>query len=410
MNAEKAKAILTQAKADETYEAEIPTDEAKLISEAEGLIEMAQQAWDQYTRGPEVEALLRIANEDFGSDNGNAPAAAAPEPEEETASSEAPVADGDDLSQVEPWDQYDNEKVSDIKAGIEYASKSDEYSDDELRELMSHVWQYEAAHKNRSTILDYLGEIAASHFGDGGAEEPAESQSEEAPAEEPQADPDEAVETEVPVEEPTPEPDPEPEPEPEPEEQPKPKKAPKKPDKKSPPPTVPAAESSGDEDFDELIKHVEEELERERLVVPKPPEEEIPEIPWDWTKISAADLQKLYMFYSNLAYYKSYRLSRDERLALHCKQAADELHRDLLNATDKYDENNKQRTMTLLEAEVESDPEVKKWRRRQRQYETFASAARQERDSYNKIVESMSRVETMRHNEWERSGGKVGKK
>src|SRR6185436_8911401 len=54
LDATQARAILTQAKADQTYEAPIPEDDAKAVEEATSLVEMAQTAWNQYVRGPEV--------------------------------------------------------------------------------------------------------------------------------------------------------------------------------------------------------------------------------------------------------------------------------------------------------------------------------------------------------------------
>ena len=61
VNVETARAILAQGKKDGTYEAPIPEDNAKAIEEANDLVEMAQTAWDQHVRGPEVEILLRMA-------------------------------------------------------------------------------------------------------------------------------------------------------------------------------------------------------------------------------------------------------------------------------------------------------------------------------------------------------------
>lgn len=433
MNADTARAVLAQAKKDETYEGPIPEDDSKAVSEAEGLVEMAQAAWDQYVRGPEVEALLRIAASDT---NGSVEAPPAPaetetEPEPETAPAGAPPGGGkqppappatgdpessvaEDLSNVEPWEGYAADKVGDITSAIEAAVK--EYEEGELRDLLANIWAFESTHKKRNAVIGKLEQVAA------------------------QLNPSEP--------EPEPEPEPAPEPEPEPEvvqdpppvetkrarpgtkaaaQAPPPEPPPEEPKAEEPAPEPEPAETqaetrgnvflnanastekTGDEDYDNLMATVESELARERAHVPKPPTEEVQDLPWDWTRLSDKELQNFYGVYSAIAYYKGYILAREERLANHCRAAADELHRTLLVASDKHDETGKPKTMTILEAEVEDDENVKLWRRRQRKHETFASAHRQERDSLNKLVESLSRLETMRHNEWERSGGKVGR-
>lgn len=409
MNAAQARAIIAQARKDETYEGPMPEDDAKAISEAEGLVEMAQSAWDQYVRGPEVEALLRLAAEDFdGSDpEPEAQVETPPEPETETDGGGGnddppkapPAADEPDLSQIEPWEGYETDKASDIIDGINAAEADDNYSAEDLAELMSNVWAYEEAHKNRSTILSHLEGVAARLSSD---DEPE-------PEQEPEPQPEPEPEPEQPEEDPEPESDPEsdPEPEPEPEPEPKVEEKPKaKPRKKK-------AEEPGDEtdaeDYANLKEQVEAELRRERVHIPEPPTEDAPELPFDWTRMSDKELHAAYGAYSNLAYFKGYQLAYDERMANHSRQAADELHRELLVKVEKYDEKGKQKTMTVLEAEIEDMDAVKVWRRRQRKHEMFATAHRQERDSLGKLVEALSRMETMRYQEWERSGGKTGR-
>jgi hypothetical protein len=90
MKVEVARQIIAQAKSDETYEAPMPDDDAKAVSEAEALIEMARVAWNQNVHGPEVEALLRIADDNFGGNgNGNT--------SDDSESDEAPA---DDISEA----------------------------------------------------------------------------------------------------------------------------------------------------------------------------------------------------------------------------------------------------------------------------------------------------------------------
>jgi len=59
VNADLAREILTQAQNDKSYEDPIPEDDAKAIEEANALVEMAETAWKNQMRGPQVEALVR---------------------------------------------------------------------------------------------------------------------------------------------------------------------------------------------------------------------------------------------------------------------------------------------------------------------------------------------------------------
>ena len=70
MDAEVARAILAQGRKDGTHEQPIPEDDAKAITDAEELVDMAQTAWNQHVRGPEVEVLLRMAAD---AENGGPP-------------------------------------------------------------------------------------------------------------------------------------------------------------------------------------------------------------------------------------------------------------------------------------------------------------------------------------------------
>jgi hypothetical protein len=168
--------------------------------------------------------------------------------------------------------------------------------------------------------------------------------------------------------------------------------------------TPEAVEEEPDEiDYSDLVAEVEEALERERLHVPEPPVDDPPMLPYDYSKVSDADLQSLHAQFSSFAYRANYLLMRDDRIAHIAKMQADEMARELLVATAKYDDHGKERKVSFIEAEIESTAALKKLRSIQRRHEIFAQAHRRERDSYSKLVESMSRLESMRHNVWERS-------
>lgn len=416
MIAEQARAILAEAKKkvpgeqEAIYEGPIPEDDAKAISEAEDLVEMAKQAWDQYVRGPAIEALLNLAKQEFEPQNGNGNGHAEPEPEkpEETKTPELaePLSHEEiDMEQDEPWPGYDNEGVHEVISGINAAP--DDISDrEDLRFFLAHVWSYESAHRARTTILNRLNIIGGRIDREEQHErEAAEREKEknlevfakEEPKDEvvPVADP-ETIEEDSPTPAPeVPETPPEPVPEPEPE-----IIEPEKAVETEKPRDTPETQESDDQ----VIADVERQMKQEFLHIPKPPEAEIPDLPYDWTTLSAQQLQRFYGIYSAAAYYKGWQTSRDERLAQHWRDAANELHNELLRAADKYDAKGKAITLTLLEAEIESDEHVKKFRRRQRFHEARAAVHRRERDSMNRLVDSLSRLESMKDGEYNRSG------
>lgn len=423
MNAELARAILAQGRKDGTHEAPIPEDDAKAIADAEDLIDMAQTAWDQHVRGPEVEVLLRMAAEAGNGDgpppppeelaagveeNGSGDSAET-QAEDEAPAPEAEQTPDDDLIDVEPWENFNEESVSTVISGIDAALKED--SAEDFGDLMGHVWTYEQAHKNRATVLDHLERVAKRLAKQAQQEKEA---AEDAPSE------------------------PEGQSEPEPEQAPPPAPAPEAeveaeaspgqvvevqaaapsdgaaPDEAEPvsnvvdlPPRKPGpSEQQQDQEIDytDLVRLIETELTAERVHTPEPPVETAPQLPWDWTKMTDGELQKFHGMFSAIAYYKNYVLAREERIGLACKMAADELHNELMIRLPKYDERDKEKRVALIEAEVENDENIRKWRRRQRKHETFAAAHRHERDSIARLVEALSRHETMRHDEWERAG------
>lgn len=449
VRADQARALIAQAKQDQTYEGPIPEDDGKAVEEANALVELATDAWNDMVRGSEVETILRMAAQ-FESENGDAPEAEAqPEPSKPSARQDAdpeqPVQDArpdlvqtaaaafrtDDLSElrsVEPWEDYGNEKVGDIINGINAAIET--YGLEELYELLRNIWAFESSHRNRKTVLDAIEDVHTQvveaqraegqtpYAPPNQVERPTEEQpsaaagEDEAPAQDDEQEPAEVAEggegdgAEAPDADREPEPDAEPEPEPE-----APESVQEEPVHEAE--TVaeagaerPAGES--DDLYQQLVAEAQEAIRHERLHVPAPPTEQPPEVPWDWTKISDQELQRLHSTFHGFAYYTDYKLSRENRIALMCKQAADEMARELLVAAAKYDEKGKEVRVTFLEAEIEDDENVKLWRRRQRKHEAFASALRSERDSYSKLLEGFSRHESMRQDEWQRAGGKPG--
>lgn len=357
MNLDKAQAIINQAKAAEIYEGPIPDEEEKAIEEAGKLVELARDAWDQNVRGPEVESIIRIADDEFGGPEEAEAEAIEPEPEE-IEEEELEELDEDGGSPI-PWDGYHDQRVAEIISHIN--SRSEELEGEELRDFLKTVWECESAGKSRQTIFNHLDKIADKI--DEQADEvnrPDEPESQTEP---------EVIEEEL-----------------------------------SALTEEPKALVVDENTYHAILETVEAELAEDSKHVPEPPADEAPELPWDWTKASDTEIQSLYSYYSLLAYYKSFTLSREERIALECKRAADELVNELMKTVNKYDEKGKEKRVTVLESEIEADHHVSNWRRLQRKHEAYCASARRERNSLYKIVEQLSRFETMRQQEWQRSG------
>jgi hypothetical protein len=147
---ELARTIIKQAREDETYEGPVPEDDEKAISEAEGLIRSAEEAWAANIKGPEVEALLRLAAE---AENGDGPA----------ANGDAPAADADpepagDDELEQPIAAYDALKSTEIIANLTDMAES-ERPVDQIVEFVESIQEYEAANKNRKGIIAVCEEI-----------------------------------------------------------------------------------------------------------------------------------------------------------------------------------------------------------------------------------------------------------
>jgi hypothetical protein len=415
LNAELARRIIEQAKSDETYEGPLPDDDEKAISEAKKLVDMAQEAWDNSVHGPQVEAILRIAAQG----NGETPADSqkketeTPPPTEE-GGPDPHMEDPEKLAEEEPWEGYGGEKVGDIIEAIGIALEDEDEPDDEKDALLAHVWAYESAHKKRTRILKHLEKIgeerapaeekppaekkgegeasdsAASDASAGGKEgsEGSEGDGKEA------GDADDGESKSVRGDEPE-------------------RKAPGEGEEDRPGEDEAEASAQDSDSYRGLIEDARAEVVTMRLHSPSPDEwkrDEIEDLPRDLSKLSDADLQRLYGQFAALAYYANFLLMVEEASERRCRQALTEMTNELLVAADKYDSHDKAKTMTILEAEVGQDPEVKQWKRRVNKHAAFAAVHRQERDSYNKLVESLSRLETMRDNEFQRAGGSKRKR
>lgn len=408
MEIKTAREILTRAKKDEIFDGEVPDTDAEVLVKAQEIVELAEQAWTSHVRGPEVEAILKLAaseqngdapkdSEDGDSDSGDAHAP--PEGTSVGAFEDLP----EKLSKSEPWDGYGEGTVKDVSEGINWFAEN---NPDDILDILKNVWAYESSHKNRSRILAFTIEAYGRFGGEVGQEEVESGAevdqsdggevfegSEGVSGEEGiEAEPSEDVGSESDAGDDS-----------------EPKAGAEGGEEgageaESTPKDQEGGSGKGISAETKLVNLVEKELARERVDgIPGPPQDKAPELPWNWADVSDTTLHDLMMQYASLAYYKSYQYARDQRIAMHCKEAADELRNKLLINAPKYDEKNKEIKVTVLEAQIASDPNVRRWRRVQSKYERYAAQAKHELDSLHKIVEALSRLETMRHQSWERA-------
>lgn len=400
MDPELARHIIKQAREHETYEGPVPEDDAKAVTDAAAIVQMAEEAWAANVKGPEVESILRLAAEGFdGTGDPSANGHGEPEPDQPAEASDNTDSRIDELSQEEPWEDYSKQPVKEIVEDLNVAADTDP----EWEDLALHVWAYESTHKNRVRIMTALQKLAerveGADDGEVATSAPeAAGDAEGAAASEAHAGAEGGVEG---SEEDRPA-DPSPEPEAPAEVEPEPEQVP------APGPVVPVAAPSGESDDEakQIRDQVLQAFKHERLHVPPLIEAEEVELPFDLTSISDGELQRLHGAFSAYAYRIAFLYMFEDRMAHIYKSMADDFVQQLIVHADKIDpQTSKPKTMGLLEAEASSDANVKLWRKAQRKHETFAFSYKQQRDSYLKNAETLSRQESMRQQEWERSGG-----
>lgn len=420
MEVKTAREILKRAKKDDIIAYEVPDAESEVLEKAQEVVELAEQAWATHVRGPEVEAILKLAAADANggapedSEEGSDDSGSEPEAESIPEGTPSAFADLDDkLAKSEPWEGYNDLPVKEVTDGINWFAENEA---DTILDILQNVWAYESAHKERARILTFTKEAYVRFGGELGETEEipeAEQASEEGEDTGVDSDGDDSGSDESQGEEEIEvdgssdagsESDADDDSEP--------KASAKSGEGKSRQAKPDAENKSGGSDGGKggpsaeakLVGLVEKELAKERLDdIPNPPKDKAPELPWNWADITDTQLHDFHMQYASLAYYKSYQRARDERIALHCKEAADQLRSQLLLNADKYDEKGKEIKITVLDAQVATDPNVKRWRKMQGKYERFAIQAKHELESLHKIVEALSRLESMRHQSWERS-------
>lgn len=130
LDAEKARAVITEAQNFEVYEGPMPEDDQTLIEEASEIVKMARTSAQRGTNSEPITAILFAAGVDHGG----------------VQHREEEPPQGDDLPEG-----YDDMKVSQVLALLEEM-------DPEHVEL---VKSYEAGHKDRKTIMEFEPEAAS---------------------------------------------------------------------------------------------------------------------------------------------------------------------------------------------------------------------------------------------------------
>lgn len=143
-------------------------------------------------------------------------------------------------------------------------------------------------------------------------------------------------------------------------------------------------------------------INRERLHVPPQLEESPPELPFDLTGLSDASLQRLYSAFGAYCYRTGYLLMLEESKQTRCRQAADEIVTSYLGKNIDAEG-----SVTARKAQAEQIDEVRAWRKRQQMHGTLADSLRKQRDGYDRTCERLSRLESMRMGEYERSGQRL---
>lgn len=127
------------------------------------------------------------------------------------------------------------------------------------------------------------------------------------------------------------------------------------------------------------------------------------ELPFDLTTVSDKQLQQLHSAFASYSYRAGYLLALEEANESTCREAAEEIVTAYIAAN-----GDSEGTMTQIKAAAEQNETVKNWRHRQRRHGILAAVLRKDRDNYDKIVERLSRHESMRDGEWERAGNRNG--
>lgn len=161
---------------------------------------------------------------------------------------------------------------------------------------------------------------------------------------------------------------------------------------------------SSEQEYQVIVIEAEAEVKNNTLHKPSEPDTKDLDLPFDLTQLSDKALQKAYGAYNALAYRVNYKLMLEEAKLRRVKLAVKELRTYLFSEAVKYDEQNHQRTNADITSEIEQNETLKHWIKRENVLDMNVEAYRSQRDGLYREVDMLSRLETMRHQEAERSG------
>lgn len=316
------------------------------------------------------------------------PGAAATEPDPEPEPDDDPEPEPEpepSTATEEPYEGYDESKVVEIKSALkEYLEDDDEETTDEDKlATLKQTFDYESLNKNRTGLLDFLDEamteVKERIDGDEAGASEEEGEAEGAAASSDDSGDEEGAEGGEGDS----------------------KKAGPAAGKRSRSSSASSDDSSSEDDdaeYASLLTSVHELIDRERLHVPPAIESDPVDLPFDLTTVSDTELQQLFSAFTAYSYRSGYLLMIQEASEHRCKEAADEI-------VEAFIANAEGDSLTQIKAVAEQHDEVKRWRKLQRKHGILALSLRKERDNYDKVCERLSRVETMRQDEWQRAGG-----
>lgn len=173
----------------------------------------------------------------------------------------------------------------------------------------------------------------------------------------------------------------------------------------------PEDDPDDDDEHRRLVAKIKKRVDEEFFSIPAKLPQEIVELPFDLTQESDEAIRRLHSAFTSYFARAAYVAKLEGQLADACKHIGDKKHAEVMASLPRIDEETKkEKNVTLLKAEAENDPTVELWRDRHLSHSMMASNSKKDCDIYEKNISSLSREWTMRHEEYEHTGGLTKKK
>jgi hypothetical protein len=164
-----------------------------------------------------------------------------------------------------------------------------------------------------------------------------------------------------------------------------------------------AASEDSDAEHDELIQAVTDRVDEEHMSVPQRPPVERVEMPFDLTECDDTEIRRLHSAFTSYYARAAYVAKLEHELERACKHVADKKLADVMRNI-SLDEKGKERQVTLVKSEAETDDEVRLWREREFTHGQISSSFKKDVEIYEQNITSLSREWTMRTTEYNHSG------